>query len=293
MFACELDKFIDYLSLERGFSRNTVSAYRNDINQFILFLKKTKIRDINIKILLNYLLSLKKNNLSSNSILRKIASIRAFFKFLLQEGIIKSNPAGLLKSQKKEAKLPRFLTYNEIEKLLSSPDITSNLGIRDKALLELLYSTGMRVSEIVRLKMEQLNLSLGFVRVFGKREKERIVPIGKEAIKYLKAYLEKRGCFLKKKEDFGFLFLNWRGSFLTREAVWKMIRKYGIVAGIGKNLFPHIIRHSFATHLLRNKADLRIIQELLGHSDISSTQIYTHLDSNIMKEFHKRYHPRA
>ncbi|MEW6103758.1 MAG: site-specific tyrosine recombinase XerD [bacterium] len=292
MSACELDKFIDYLLLERGFSKNTISAYRNDINQFILSLKKTKIKDINIKILFNYLLDLKKNNLSSSSILRKIASIRAFFKFLLQEGIIQSNPASFLKSQKREIKLPNFLTYEDIEKLLSSPDITNNLGIRDKALLELLYSTGMRVSEITKLKMEQLNLELGFAKVFGKREKERIVPIGKEAIKYLKIYLEKRQNFLKKKEDPLFVFLNWRGSPLTREAVWKMVRRYGIIAGIRKNLFPHIIRHSFATHLLRNRADLRIIQELLGHSDISTTQIYTHLDSNTMKEFHRKYHPR-
>lgn len=290
----ELNKFINYLALERLFSENTVSSYKNDINQFLLYLKKEKISlsDITLKFLFNYLLFLKKNNLSSSSILRKNASLKAFFRFLLDEGIIKSNPTSLLKSQKRETKLPNFLSYEDINLLLSSPDITNNLGIRDKALLELLYATGMRVSEIIGLKISSLNLELEFVRVFGKREKERIVPIGREAIRYLKMYLEIRPIFLRKKRDSGFLFLNWRGEALTREAIWKMFKKYALIAGIRKNLFPHIIRHSFATHLLRNKADLRIIQELLGHSDISTTQIYTHLDSNTMKEFHRRYHPR-
>lgn len=289
-----LNKFINYLALERAFSENTVSSYKNDINQFLLYLKKekTSLSDITLKFLFNYLLFLKKNNLSSSSILRKNASLKAFFRFLLDEGIIKSNPTSLLKSQKREAKLPNFLSYEDINLLLSSPDITNNLGIRDKALLELLYATGMRVSEIIGLKISSLNLELEFVRVFGKREKERIVPIGREAIKYLKMYLEIRPLFLRKKRDSGFLFLNKRGEALTREAIWKMLKKYALIAGIRKNLFPHIIRHSFATHLLRNKADLRIIQELLGHSDISTTQIYTHLDSNTMKEFHRRYHPR-
>lgn len=294
MPACELDRFINYLALERGLSENTISSYKNDINQFLLYLKEKKenFLHINLKFLFNYLLFLKKNNLSSSSILRKNASLKAFFRFLLNEGIIKSNPASLLKSQKREMKLPSFLSYEDINLLLSAPDITNNLGIRDKALLELLYGTGMRVSEIIGLKISSLNLDLEFVRVFGKREKERIVPIGKEAIKYLKMYLEIRPFFLNKKEDSTFLFLNWRGEPLTRMAIWKMLKRYALIAGIRKNIFPHIIRHSFATHLLRNKASLRIIQELLGHSDISTTQIYTHLDSNIMKEFHKRYHPR-
>jgi len=294
MATWELDRFIDYLSLERGFSENTISAYRNDISQFILYIKKKKtpLSNISLKFLSNYFLFLKKNNLSSSSILRKIASMKAFFRFLIQEGIVKSNPAGLLKSQKREIRLPDFLSYEDIKMILDSPDITSNLGIRDKALLELLYSTGMRVSEIIKLKMDSLDLDVGFVRVFGKREKERIVPIGKEAIKYLKLYLEKRPLIFPKKRD-SFLFLNWRGGPLTREAVWKMVKRYGLIAGVRKNVFPHIIRHSFATHLLRNKANLRVIQEFLGHSDISTTQIYTHLDSNTMKEFHKMYHPRA
>ncbi len=295
MATCELDKFINYLSLERGFSENTVSSYKNDINQFILYLKKKKtlISEVPLKFLFNYFLSLKKKKLSSSSILRKIAGIKAFFTFLLREGIIQSNPASLLKSQKREMKLPNFLIYEDIKKLLSSPDTTDILGLRDKALLELLYGTGMRVSEIITLKTTSLNLELGFIRVFGKREKERIIPIGKIASQYIKMYLEKRPIFLKKKEDSFFLFLNWRGSPLTRMSIWKMIKKYALIARIKKNVFPHIIRHSFATHLLRNKADLRVIQELLGHSDISTTQIYTQLNSTIMKEFHKKYHPRA
>lgn len=294
MQSCELDRFIDYLSLERAFSENTVSAYKNDIAQFILYIKKKRanLKKITLKFIFNYLSNLKKNNLSSSSILRKSASIKTFFNFLLNEGLIKSNPASLLKSQKRETKLPSFLSYEDINLLLSSPDITNNLGLRDKALLELLYGTGMRVSEIINLKLDALNLELEFVRVFGKRNKERIIPIGREAVKYLKMYLEIRHTFLKNG-DSPFLFLNLRGNRLTRMAIWKMLKRYALVSGIKKNIFPHIIRHSFATHLLRNKADLRIIQELLGHSDISTTQIYTHLDINTMKEFHKMYHPRG
>lgn len=294
MGASEIDRFINYISLERGFSKNTVSAYKRDIAQFMLYIKNKKIKlfKITLKSLFNYLLDLKKNNLSGSTILRKNASIKAFFRFLLYDGIIKSNPASLLKSQRREIKLPSFLSYEDINLILSSPDITNNLGLRDKALLELLYGTGMRVSEIIELKIDSLNLELEFVRVFGKGGKERIVPIGREAIKYLKMYLKIRPIFLNKK-DSSFLFLNWRGNPLTREAIWKMLKKYALLSGIRKNVFPHIIRHSFATHLLRNKADLRVIQEFLGHSDISTTQIYTHLDSNKMKEFHKRYHPRG
>lgn len=293
MQASEIDRFVNYISLERGFSKNTVSAYKIDISQFMLYIKnkKTRLSKITLKSLFNYLLNLKKNNLSGSTILRKNASIKAFFRFLFNEGIIKSNPASLLKSQRREMRLPSFLSYPDINLILSSPDITNNLGLRDKALLELLYGTGMRVSEIIGLKISSLHLELEFVRVFGKRGKERIVPIGREAIKYLKMYLKIRPIFLNKK-DSSFLFLNWRGNPLTREAVWKMLKKYALLSGIRKNVFPHIIRHSFATHLLRNKADLRVIQELLGHSDISTTQIYTHLDSNKMKEFHKKYHPR-
>lgn len=295
MSAYELDRFVNYLSLERAFSENTISAYKNDIAQFISYIKKKKIsfKKITLKFLFNYLLSLKENNLSSSSILRKSASIKAFFRFLLNEGIITSNPASLLKFQNRERKLPSFLSYEEINSLLSCPDITKNLGIRDKALLELLYGAGLRVSEIIGLKLDALNLDLGFIRVSGKGGKERIIPIGKEAIKYLKMYLGIRSMFLNKKDDSQFLFLNLRGNHLTRMAIWKMLKKYASLAKIRKNIYPHIIRHSFATHLLKNKADLRVIQELLGHSDISTTQIYAHLDTNTMKEFHKRYHPRG
>lgn len=293
MQPCEIDRFINYLSLERAFSENTISAYKNDITQFMEYIKRKKmpLEKISLKSLFNYFLNLKQRNLSSSSILRKNASIKAFFRFLLNEGIIKSNPASLLKSQKMERKLPSFLSYEDINLLLSSPDITDNLGLRDKALLELLYGTGMRVSEIIGLKLDSLNFDLKFVRVLGKGGKERIVPIGKEAIKYLKMYLEIRPIFLKGK-DSPYLFLNARGGHLTRMAIWKILKKYALLSGIRKKIFPHIIRHSFATHLLRNKADLRVIQEFLGHSDISTTQIYTHLDTNTMKEFHKRYHPR-
>jgi len=294
----EVAKFVEYLSLERGLSLNTVSAYKRDILQFFSFLEKNKrsLSSVDLKFLSNYLITLKENDFSSSTILRKTASIKTFFKFLINEGIISLNPASFLKPSRKKTKLPSFLNYDEIKTLIETPDTTNLLGLRDRALLELLYGTGIRVSEVINIKLEAINLDVGYIKVLGKRDKERIIPLGRVAVEYIKMYLEKRkSFFLKGKEEnnFLFLFLNWRGIPLTRQAIWKIIKKYGLISGIRKKLFPHILRHSFATHLLRNKADLRVIQELLGHSDIVTTQIYTHLEHNTLKEFHKKYHPRG
>jgi integrase/recombinase XerD len=289
-----LNQFIQYLSIERGLSRNTVIAYKRDITQFSFFLKKKKIsfNKIDTILLLNYMSYLKQRLLSSSSILRKMASLKAFFRFLMQEDMIIANPIKTIQSPKKEMRLPSFLTYEEVDSLLSVPDIQSLLGLRDKAILETLYATGMRVSEVIGLNLSDVNLGAGFVRIFGKGEKERVVPIGKIASSFLEKYVnEIRPKLVNFETDS--LFLNWRGGSLSRQSVWKMIKRYAILAGIRKKLSPHTLRHSFATHLLSRDVDLRALQKMLGHSDISTTQIYTHLDDKRLKTMHLKFHPRA
>jgi integrase/recombinase XerD len=289
-----LNQFIQYLSIERGLSRNTVIAYKRDITQFSFFLKKKKIsfNKIDTILLLNYMSYLKQRLLSSSSILRKMASLKAFFRFLMQEDMIIANPIKTIQSPKKEMRLPSFLTYEEVDSLLSVPDIQSLLGLRDKAILETLYATGMRVSEVIGLNLSDVNLGAGFVRIFGKGEKERVVPIGKIASSFLEKYVNEIRPKLVNYET-NSLFLNWRGGSLSRQSVWKMIKRYAILAGIRKKLSPHTLRHSFATHLLSRDVDLRALQKMLGHSDISTTQIYTHLDDKRLKTMHLKFHPRA
>jgi len=290
----ELNQFIQYLSIERGLSRNTVVAYKRDIAQFGSFLRKKRasFNKIDTILLLGYMSYLKQKLLSSSSILRKIASLKAFFRFLMQEDIILINPIKTIQSPKKEMRLPSFLTYEEVDKLLSIPDIQLAIGVRDKAILETLYATGMRVSEVVGLNLSDVHLSAGFVRVFGKGEKERVVPVGKIASDALERYINKIRPKLANMET-NRLFLNWRGKGLSRQSIWKMIKKYAMLVGIRKKIFPHILRHSFATHLLNRDVDLRALQEMLGHSDISTTQIYTHLDDKRLKAMHLKFHPRA
>jgi integrase/recombinase XerD len=289
-----LNQFIQYLSIERGLSRNTVIAYKRDITQFSFFLKKKKIsfNKIDTILLLNYMSYLKQGLLSSSSILRKIASLKAFFRFLMQEDMIIANPIKTIQSPKKEMRLPSFLAYEEVDSLLSAPDLQSFLGLRDKAILETLYATGMRVSEVIGLNLSDVNLGAGFVRIFGKGEKERVVPIGKIASSFLEKYVNEIRPKLVNYETNN-LFLNWRGGNLSRQSVWKMIKRYTILAGIRKKLSPHTLRHSFATHLLSRDVDLRVLQKMLGHSDISTTQIYTHLDDKRLKTMHSKFHPRA
>ncbi|MDI6751775.1 MAG: site-specific tyrosine recombinase XerD [bacterium] len=290
----ELNQFIQYLSIERGLSRNTVVAYKRDIAQFDSFLRKKRrsFNKIDTILLLNYMSYLKQRLLSSSSILRKMASLKAFFRFLMQEDIILINPIKTIQSPKKEMRLPSFLVYEEVDKLLSIPDIQSALGIRDKAILETLYATGMRVSEAVGLNLSDLHFSAGFIRIFGKGEKERVVPIGKIASCFLEKYVNEIRPKLANYET-NSLFLNWRGGTLSRQSVWKMIKRYAVLVGIRKKLSPHTLRHSFATHLLNRDVDLRVLQKMLGHSDISTTQIYTHLDDKRLKTMHLKFHPRA
>ncbi len=290
-----IEAFLNYLSVERGLSRNTVISYQEDLNSYIDFLKKQSIETLSKSTksdITDFMLFQKDKGLSVNSVARRLAAIKMFYRFLVRERILKNDPTSLIDSPKLWKKIPQTLSLNEINTLLSQPDIRDKHGIRDKAILETLYATGMRVSEAVNLKVDNINLDIGFLRCIGKGNKERVIPFGKKAIGSLKRYLKvSRPYFLKKKES-EFLFLNRSGNRISRQSLWKIIKKYARSARIKKSIRPHILRHSFATHLLERGADLRSVQEMLGHSNISTTQIYTHINKDRLKTIHKMYHPR-
>jgi integrase/recombinase XerD len=290
-----LEEFLNYLSVERGLSKNTISSYRSDLFSFINYLE-TKgaagIEKIKRDDITKYLLHLKDKGLSGNSVSRALVAIKMFYKFLAQERFIKDDVAGILESPKLIRPLPNVLNVAEVTKLLQAPDIRSWMGIRDKAALELMYATGMRVSEMVELGTATLNLDVGFIKCKGKGDKERMVPIGSEARNAVSRYMEKvRPSLLKSKSD-SHLFLTRLGKKVSRQSFWKMMKKYAKIAKIRKEIAPHTLRHSFATHLLERGADLRVVQEMLGHSDIATTQIYTHIDKGRLKSIHKQFHPR-
>ena len=290
-----IDSFLNYLSVERGLANNTIAAYRGDLGSYIDFLKARHI-DALFKItkpdITNFMLAQKDRGVSVNSIARRLAAIRMFHRFLTRERISKSDPSNLIDSPKLWKKIPDTLSLNEVNALLAQPNIRDKQGLRDKAILETLYATGMRVSEAVNLKKDNVNLDIGFLRCIGKGNKERVIPIGSKAINSIKRYLEiSRPHFLKKGES-GVLFLNRFGKRISRQSLWKIIKKYAKAARIKKPMGPHILRHSFATHLLERGADLRSVQEMLGHSNISTTQIYTHINKDRLKTVHRMFHPR-
>ncbi|MDP3730136.1 MAG: site-specific tyrosine recombinase XerD [Candidatus Omnitrophota bacterium] len=290
-----LDEFLNYLSVERGLSKNTISSYGSDLVSFINHLESkgiTGIEKIKRDDITRYLLCLKDKGLSGNSISRALVAIKMFYKFLAQERFIKNDVAGILESPKLIRPLPNVLDVTEVTRLLQAPDTRSWMGIRDKAALELMYATGMRVSEMVELGTATLNLDVGFIKCRGKGDKERMVPIGSEARSAVSRYIEKvRPSLLKSKSD-NHLFLTRLGKKVSRQSFWKMMKKYAKIAKIKKDIMPHTLRHSFATHLLERGADLRVVQEMLGHSDIATTQIYTHIDKGRLKSIHKQFHPR-
>jgi len=290
-----LDEFLNYLSVERGLSKNTISSYRSDLLSFLDYLETrgvVGIEKIKRDDITEHLLRLKDNGLSGNSISRALVAIKMFYKFLAQERFIKDDVAGILESPKLIRPLPNVLNIAEVMKLLQAPDIRSWIGIRDKAALELMYATGMRVSEVVELGTGTLNLDAGFIKCKGKGDKERMVPIGSEARNAITRYIDKvRPSLLKSKND-NHLFLSRLGKKVSRQSFWKMMKKYALTAKIKKEITPHTLRHSFATHLLERGADLRVVQEMLGHSDIATTQIYTHIDKGRLKSIHKQFHPR-
>lgn len=290
-----LEKFLHHLSLERGLSFNTVESYRLDLKRYIKYLKdlkKTSFEKVRDKDVSRFVLILYDLGLCSSSISRNLSSIRSFHKFLNRENYTDTNPTESVESPKLWRRLPEVLDQKEMELLLDQPKGDAPLSLRDKAILEFMYATGVRISELISLKRSHLLFEIGCVRIFGKGGKERIVPVGEIAILSTQKYLEDSRPKLAHSKSGDFLFLNFRGDRLTRMGVWKIIRKHVLKAGIKKKITPHTIRHSFATHLLEGGADLRAVQEMLGHADISTTQIYTHVDREYLKEVHRTCHPR-
>ena len=293
----KIDEFLQFLKVERNLSSNTIDSYSRDLNKFLAYLSShrgSNLTRVNSENIQNYRRFLKTKGISSSSIARNLVALKMFFRFLLREGAIKEDPSYQLESPLSWSKLPEVLSIAEVENLLNQPSILKKSGFRDRAILELLYATGMRVSELVNVRLQDLNLKIGYVRCFGKGEKERIVPLGKVAREILQRYLEKvRPVLVKGKRESHFLFINKKGNSFSRQNIWKIIKKYTKKALIKKNVTPHTLRHSFATHLLSGGADLRSVQEMLGHANISTTQIYTHVDRERLKEVHKKYHPRG
>jgi integrase/recombinase XerD len=290
------EEFLNYLSIERGLAENTISAYRRDLNAYIKYLKKNKISSFEQTKrgdITDFMLSLKERGLSSNSIARNLVAIKVLYRFLVNEKYLKNDVTAVLSLPRLWKKLPDVLAVQEIESLLRKPDLKTWLGIRDSAALELMYATGMRVSEISDLKLSDVNLDMGFVRCTGKGQKERIIPLGSYAVQALIRYINKARSGLLKQKDEPNLFLSRLGRKLSRQSFWKTIRAYAQKCRIKKRITPHILRHSFATHLLERGADLRTLQEMLGHSDISTTQIYTHINKERLKEIHRKFHPRG
>ncbi|MFR0571629.1 site-specific tyrosine recombinase XerD [Ligilactobacillus salivarius] len=288
--------YLHYLKVERGLSENTINSYGIDLKLFLEYLRENEIpsfKQVNKEVIVNYMQSEKNNNKANSSILRSVSSLRKFFQYLAQEKIIEKDPMLLIDTPNKKQHLPQVLTKEEVEKLLRSPNTGQVLGLRDRAMLELMYATGLRISEIINLKLEDLHLTMGTLQTLGKGHKERIVPVGDEAIKWVNRYLEEARPKLLKQKRSNYLFLNFHGNNLTRQGVWKNLKAEVRKAGIQKNITPHTLRHSFATHILENGADLRIVQELLGHADISTTQIYTHLSNKQLADIYNRAHPRA
>lgn len=289
--------FLEYLTVELGLSANTRQAYERDLRLFcktLGFKNSDALVNVSREQITGYMTQLKERGLAAATIARKLAAIKAFYRFMTAEGYMDANPAEVVEAGTKGIKLPRVLSEDEVVRLLSQPDITTAEGFRDRTMLEVLYATGMRVSELINLTLERVDLNMKYIIAFGKGSKERIVPLGSVAAEFLQQYLEKvRPKLTHEDRNTNIVFLAFGGHELTRQRFWQIIRAYGRKANINKALTPHILRHSFATHLLDNGADLRSVQELLGHSDISTTQIYTHLTNKRLRDIYAKAHPRA
>lgn len=300
-FETELKQYLQFIKLEKGLAENSVHSYKNDLDRYLKFVTGVlKIKDlggITISHIEDYLNELTEMGLSVSTIARNISSIRSFHEFAVVEHLAEANPAELADLPRKAQKLPEVLDAAEVEQIIDAADRTTNAGIRDAAILETLYASGMRVSELTDLEMDRLFFEIGFVRVIGKGNKERLVPLGEHAQKSLEHYIETaRKTFFnpeKPEKSKNKLFLNQRGGPLSRMSIWNIVNKYAQKAKIAKNVYPHIFRHSFATHLLEGGADLRAVQEMLGHSSIVTTEIYTHVDRSLLHQVHKEFHPRA
>lgn len=293
----ELKDFMHFLIVEKALAKNTIVSYERDLKAYVKYIKTVEnVQSINgigrIQIV-HFLGHLKEQGKSSRTIARNIASIRAFHQFLLREKVAEQDPSVHIETPQLERTLPKVLNLQEVERLLEAPKLTTHYGLRDKAMLELLYATGIRVSELIELNLDDAHLTMGFVRCIGKGNKERIIPLGRTAATAIQEYLDKgRPQFIKNQREES-LFVNHHGRRLTRQGFWKILKGLTKEAGIEKDLTPHTLRHSFATHLLENGADLRAVQEMLGHSDISTTQIYTHVTKTRLKDVYSQFHPRA
>ena len=289
--------FLEYLTVELGLSANTRQAYERDLRLFckmLGFKNSDALVNVSREQITGYMTQLKEKGLAAATIARKLAAIKAFYRFMTAEGYMDANPAEVVEAGTKGIKLPRVLSEDEVVRLLNQPDITTAEGFRDRTMLEVLYATGMRVSELINLTLDRVDLNMKYIIAFGKGSKERIVPLGSVAAEFLQQYLEKvRPKLTHAGRNTNIVFLALGGHELTRQRFWQIIRAYGRKANINKALTPHILRHSFATHLLDNGADLRSVQELLGHSDISTTQIYTHLTNKRLRDIYAKAHPRA
>ena len=290
-----IDQFLDYLSLERGLSKNTLASYSRDLSKFATYLQKRHIQsfnDVKKSDITDFMLLQKDKGLSSNSIARSLVAMKVFFQFLVREGLLKNDIASVVEMPRLWKHLPETLSINEVERLLKAPRLKDWIGIRDKACLELMYATGLRVSELVNLNIQDVNFELGVIKCLGKGSKERIVPLGNTAKTAVNRYVKRvRPKLMKSRSDNG-LFLTRLGRKMSRQMLWKIIKGYAKKTRIDKDIKPHTLRHSFATHLLERGADLRVVQEMLGHSNISTTQIYTHVNKERLKSIHRKFHPR-
>ncbi len=289
-----LDRFIDYLWLEDGLSKNTLVSYRLDITGFADWLEKQSISLMQANEAdIQHYLAARFPTSKPRSISRLIASLRRFYRHALREGTITVDPTLQIEAPKLPRSLPKSLNEDEVEALLNAPDITQPIGLRDRAMLELLYACGLRVSELVGLRVTEVSLQEGVIRVTGKGSKTRLVPMGEEAVEWLARYLKDARPVILQKRLCDSMFVTHRGEAMTRQAFWYLIKRYALQAGISKHLSPHVLRHAFATHLLNHGADLRVVQMLLGHADISTTQIYTHVARERLKQLHAVHHPRG
>ena len=291
----QIAAFLNHLRVEKGLARNTVESYGRDLEKFSRYLerKDRALPQVSLADVREFVLTLDRQRLQSRSIARHVVSLRQFFLHLQRENAVSSNPTEHLESPRSWKVLPKYLSQNEMERLLAKPDRETALGIRDRAILEMLYATGLRVSELILLRVADVHCEEGTVRATGKGNKQRIVPLGRHAIAAVEAYLAAARSLLLGAREAQWLFVSRRATHLTRQSIWLLLARYGRQAGIGKPVTPHLLRHSFATHMLARGADLRSLQMLLGHADIATTQVYTHVATAHLQEIYRRHHPRA
>lgn len=291
-----VDQFLDFVGLERGLSPRTREAYASDLRAFVLHVQRAKcvtLNQVTRRHILDFLMDARERGLRTTTISRRLVAIKVFLRYLHREGLLTGNPADAMDAPRLCRVLPDTLTPRDVDRLLEAPDVETRTGLRDRAMLELLYATGLRVSELAGLTLDQIHFDEGYVRCMGKGRKERVVPFGESARRWMRRYMEDARPGLAGQSDTRTMFLGTRHHALDRRTVWRMIRAHARKAGLDQNVHPHTLRHSFATHLLSNQAPLRVIQEMLGHADIATTQIYTHVDSSRLKSIHERFHPRA